>query len=98
MNVAVGVGRAVMQDEAIAPVRRLAQPAIKAELLPTRENARLPLRQTAPHGEIGLRQKQRLGIVAGRLLHDLVHARLLTSRRCCGKGRGLDGSRRDILF
>ena len=65
MDVAVGVGRAVVQDEARPALRGLAQPAIEVDLVPSaRRSSRLALRQAGAHREIGLRQEQRLGIVA----------------------------------
>ena len=52
------------------------------------ENARLPLRQTGPHGEIGLRQKQRLGIIAGVLLHAGLSSRRIRQGKGCVYGPG----------
>ena len=57
MDVAIGVGRPVMQDEFFAPARRLAQPPVQTHFLPAREDRRLALRQIAAHREIGLGQK-----------------------------------------
>ena len=64
MDVAVGVGRAVVQHELVAALGRFAQPAVKAELVPARQNFRLLLRQARAHREFGLRQEQRLAVVA----------------------------------
>ena len=53
MNVAIGVGRTIVENEFLASVRGLAQPAVKAHLLPARENLGLALRQIPPHREAG---------------------------------------------
>ena len=65
MQVAVRVGRAVMQDELLGAGAALAQLLPEADLFPMRQNLRLTGRQVAAHREVGLRQKD------GRLI---VHA------------------------
>ena len=57
MDVAVGVGRAVVQDEARPAFAGGAQPMIDIELLPSRQQFGLPLRQPGAHRKIGLRQE-----------------------------------------
>ena len=57
VNVAIGIGRAVVKDELLATPRGFAQPAIKIHLLPAREDHRLALRQIPAHREIGLGQE-----------------------------------------
>ena len=69
MDVAVGVRRAVVQDEFLAALRGCAQLLVEVALLPARENLRLALRQAGAHREIRLRQKQRFGIIALGLRH-----------------------------
>ncbi len=64
MDVAVGVGRAVMQDEFALALRGLAQLAVEVFLLPARQQNRLALGQAGAHREFGLRQEQGFGIVA----------------------------------
>src|SRR5262249_6758453 len=53
----------VMQDELRPPPGGLAQAPIEAEFTPARQQLRLPLRQTGPHREFGLRQEQGLAVV-----------------------------------
>ena len=69
MDVAVGVGRAVMQHELSAPLPRLAQLAVEIVALPALEQGRLALGQAGTHRELRLRQKQGLGIIAFSLGH-----------------------------
>jgi hypothetical protein len=63
MDVAVGVGRAVMQQEFRPAAGVVAQPAVEADLVPALEDFRLALRQAGAHREFRLRQEQGLGIV-----------------------------------
>ena len=73
MDVAVGVGRAVVEDEAGPPLGGGAQTAVEVEALPARQDFRLPLRQAGAHRKIGFGQKQRFAVIAGfrrRLVHD----------------------------
>src|SRR5262249_10203039 len=65
VDVAVGVGRPVMQDELRFAFRGVAQPPIHVEPGPARENLRLLLRQAGAHREIGLGQEQSRAVVAG---------------------------------
>src|SRR5690554_1190883 len=71
MDVAVGIGRAVMQHEQRTPLRLFAQTLIEAHLGPARDEFRLPLRQPRAHWKIRLRQVQGLGIV--QLLRCFAH-------------------------
>src|SRR5262249_47282888 len=64
MDVAVGVGRAVVQHELGPSMRGVAQALVHAELGPAGEDLRLLLRQAGTHREIGLRQKQSRAVVA----------------------------------
>ena len=66
VDVAVGVRRAVVQHEFRPALAALAQRAIEILARPARQNLRLLLRQTAPHGKIGLRQIEGARIVEGR--------------------------------
>ena len=63
MDVAVGVGRAVMQHEFGAAGSALAQFSVEVDLVPVFEDFRLALRQAGAHREFRLRQEQGLGIV-----------------------------------
>jgi Fe-S oxidoreductase len=64
MDVAVGVGRAVMQHEQLAAGRLLAQALVEVHLLPAGEPiSGSLLRQAGAHREFRLRQEKRLGIV-----------------------------------
>ncbi len=71
MDVAIGIGRAVMQHEFFAPRRVLAQEAVEVHLLPAGDDLGLLLRETGAHGKLGLRQVEGLGIVDlfGRIGH-----------------------------
>ena len=53
MDVAIGVGRAVVEDEFRPALRGGAQPLEETELLPAREQLGLLLRQPRAHGEVG---------------------------------------------
>ena len=64
MHIAVGVRRAVMQNELFAPGACFAQALVEAFILPAGQNARLLLGQAGLHGEIGLRQEDGVSIVA----------------------------------
>ena len=64
MDVTVGVGRAVVQDVARAPLARLAQLLIEPHLLPCPDHLRLPLGQVAAHGKLGLGQIQRVFVIS----------------------------------
>ena len=57
VDVAVGVGRAVVEDEFGAPARGRPQPFVEVELLPAGEDLRLLARQPGAHGKVGLGQK-----------------------------------------
>ena len=67
VDVAVGVGRSVVQDPARAPRPRLADPLVQPERLPVAQELRLPIDEVALHGKISL------GEIQGRLV---VHARI----------------------
>ncbi len=71
MDVAIGIGRAVMQHEFFAPRRVLAQEAVEVHLLPAGDDLGLLLREAGAHGKLGLRQVEGLGIVDlfGRIGH-----------------------------
>ena len=88
MQVAVGVGRAVMQHEGRAPDRGFPHAVPEIPRLPTGERRGLPLRQVAFHGEGGARQEQRgavVGLAHARLVADLVHGGAVTAHPDGGK-------------
>ncbi len=62
MQVAVGIGRAVMQGEGRPPLL-LAQAVVDADCLPAVQPAGLALGQARAHGEIGFRKVQRVFVV-----------------------------------
>ena len=66
MDVAVGVGRAVMQHVFRPAGGVLAQAPVEVHLLPALDQLRLLLGQAGAHRELRLRQIERLGIVACR--------------------------------
>ena len=67
MQVAVRIGRTVMQDELLAALGILAQQAIEIHGLPALQKLRLALRQAGLHGKLGFWQKQRRLVVGS---HD----------------------------
>ena len=72
MDVAVGVGRTVMQDKARPSLGGGTQPAIEIEVTPARQQLQLFLRQAGAHWEVGLGQEERLAVIA-RFRRLLVH-------------------------
>src|SRR5262245_18633534 len=77
MDVAVGVGRTVVQNECL---RRLLasslQLPVEDDLLPTANRFRFPLRNVSAHLEVGLRKIQRVFVIDGTLCsvgHGLPH-------------------------
>jgi len=70
MDIAIGIGRAVMQNEFLAPGAGFAQPFIEANLLPALQDRRLLLRQAGLHREIGFRQENRVFIICFGIAHD----------------------------
>ena len=66
MEVAVGIGRAVMENELLPAFALFAQPLVKAHAGPARQMIGFALREFGPHRKIGLRQEQSFGIVAHR--------------------------------
>src|SRR6185437_16770429 len=54
VHVAIGVGRAVVEDELLAPLPRLADALVKPLALPPLEDRRLLLRQAGLHRKVGL--------------------------------------------
>ena len=69
VDVAVRVGRAIVQDELGALLRGGAELLIEPLAVPALEELRLFLRQAGAHREIRLRQEQGLGIIAFGLGH-----------------------------
>ncbi len=56
VQVAVGVGRAVMENVSLCPLSRLLDTAVYLFILPFFYNAGFLLREVCPHGEIGCRK------------------------------------------
>ena len=69
MDVAVGVGRPVVQHEFRPPGGLAAQAPVEVDLLPARQDLGLLLRQPGAHGKIGLGQKQSLAVIADGIGH-----------------------------
>ena len=67
MQVAVRIGRPVVQDELLAALRRLALQAIEVVARPPRQQVRLARRQVAPHRELGSRQEDGRLVVAAHV-------------------------------
>ena len=68
MDVAIGIGRAIMQHEAVALLARplLAQLAIEVDLVPAGEEFRLTPGQAGAHREIRLRQVEGGSVIGAR--------------------------------
>jgi len=64
VDVAVGIGRAVMQDELGPPGGLLAYALVALLLLPVPNPARLPLGQVTPHGERSVGQVQGVLVIS----------------------------------
>jgi hypothetical protein len=73
MQVAVGVGRAVVEDEFGASGAGGAQLRPQAHGVPACQDSRLVLRQVAAHGEGRARQEDRVAIVGFRRVGGVVH-------------------------
>jgi hypothetical protein len=65
MHIAIGIRRAIMQDELLPPRAGFAQAVIQAVGFPLREDARLLLREPGLHGEISLRQEDGVAVIHG---------------------------------
>src|SRR5678809_417047 len=68
VDVAVGVGRAVVEDELLAPLAALSDALVQPFGFPTREDRRLLLRQPGLHRKVGAR-KEDGGAVISCLLY-----------------------------
>ena len=66
MHVAIGVWRAIMQDELFAPTAAIAQFRVEILLLPACENARLLLRKASLHRKVCFGQEDAVAIVLFR--------------------------------
>ncbi len=64
MHVAIGIGRAIVEDELFAAPAALAQPFIQPGRLPFGENRRFLLRQAGFHRKVGFRQEHGVAPVA----------------------------------
>ena len=73
VDVAVRVGRPVVQDEQRSPRGGRPELAPKVHGIPPRQDLRLLLRQVAAHREAGLRQKHRVAVVALSVGSGVVH-------------------------
>ena len=63
---AVGVRRAVVEDEAGFPGVRLLQATVEVDRFPARQDLGLALRQVGTHRKVGAREVERLLVVHGR--------------------------------
>lgn len=75
MDIAIGIGRAVMQHEELMALLLgvFPQAGEDIHLLPALEDFRFLLRQAGFHGKVGLGQEQRLAIVAYRIFGLVIH-------------------------
>ncbi len=79
MQVAIGVRRAVVQDETLAPLARFAQRAVQILVLPAFQHCGLFLGEPCAHRKIGLRQEDAVFIIC-----FFAHAGALVEHRCPG--------------
>ena len=77
VHVAIGVGRAVVEDELVAALAGFANLPFQIALKPFRQNQRLLLRQAGLHRKVGLGQEDGVAVIA-----------LFCGRRAVGHGRG----------
>ena len=67
VDVTVRVGRPVMQDELLPPLRALAQLSPDIHVVPPLQDLRFLLRQAGAHGKVGLRQEDGVLVVLGHV-------------------------------
>jgi hypothetical protein len=67
MDMSIGIGRTVMEDEKRSPLGQLSKAIIKSRRLPGLEDFRLSLRKISLHGKGGFRKVERRFIVHGIL-------------------------------
>ena len=65
MQIAIGIGRAIMQHEALTPLGLGAEPFPQFQAVPACQRIGFALRQIAAHGKAGLRQEDGAAIIAG---------------------------------
>ena len=68
VDVAVGVGRAVVEDKGGLALVALHHLVVEVVVIHLLEHLRLPLGQARPHGEVGLGQVDGLVVVHGSVL------------------------------
>ena len=68
MEMAVGVGRSVVEDELLPALGVGPQFGVDVELLPALEYLRFALRQSRLHREVGLRQEDRIFVIDAHLM------------------------------
>jgi len=73
VDIAVGEGRAVVQDEAGKVLIFLQHFVVQVQVLPVLQHSRLPCRQTGLHGEVGLRGDDRIFVVHWNNLRRLFY-------------------------
>ncbi len=85
MNLAVGIGRAVVKNEQLAALGSLADADIQPFLLPLLQPFRLGGGKPGLHGKIGLGQEQSGAVVFRALVFLLGHDEYLGKRWRCGR-------------
>ena len=63
MQIAIGVRRAVVEDEALAPLADVAELFVELVLRPARKDGRLLLREAGLHREVRLRQEDGVSVI-----------------------------------
>ena len=84
VQMAVGIGRAIMQRKVLAS-GLFAQPVIDADLFPTGQPTRLTLRQAPAHGKLGLRQKHSVTVVNVKVWRVGAHRMRSFGNGDCGR-------------
>ena len=67
VDVPVRIGRSVMQDELLPPLRAFAQLSPDIHVVPPLQDLRFLLRQAGAHGKVGLRQEDGVLVVLGHV-------------------------------
>jgi hypothetical protein len=90
MHIAIGVRRAVMQDELFPAPARIAEFFVKALFLPFGKDRGFFLRQSGLHGEIGLRQEDGVFEIrcVGHMLAPLAQRREKLKPHCHSRENG----------
>src|SRR3546814_12143464 len=84
VDVAIGIGRAVVEDEALAPGALLAQPVVQAHPRPAFQNGGFLLRKARLHRKVGLRQEHGVSVIG--LFRRIGDRKRVVRERVCQYG------------